>query len=225
MKIYVITNQVNGNQYIGSETIPGTRKKTHLWHLRRRTHHSKYLQNAFNTHGEHSFIFETLEDNIKDNTALLAREQHYIDTLNPVYNMCKVAGNSRGIKLSEDVKKKISAGLHRAYSSGDRVHCSPMRGKKHSDETKLKISLSGRGRVTTDEARANISASRIAHGTSPAQREANRLRSLGRHPTEETRAKLRFTQQNRTNKPASMETRAKMSAVHKARWAARKVVA
>lgn len=221
MKIYAITNKIDGHQYIGSETIPGSRKKTHLWRLRRGTHHSKYLQRAFDKHGEAAFVFSTLEDGLADNSELLRREQHYIDTLKPVYNMCCIAGNTSGIKHTEAQKQKISAWLQAAYADGRWVPSRHMLGKTHSVETRLKMSQASRGVPKSAEARANMSASRIARGTSPAQCEANRVRGLGRHPTEETRAKLRAAQQRRTeHQSPTASTRAKMSEAHRKRWAA-----
>jgi len=44
----------------------------------------------------------------KDKDALLSREDYYFQTLNPEYNILKIAGNSLGYKHSPESIKKIS---------------------------------------------------------------------------------------------------------------------
>ena len=44
------------------------------------------------------------------------REQYYLDSLNPPYNILKLAGSSSGFKLSEETKKKISKALKGVYT-------------------------------------------------------------------------------------------------------------
>jgi group I intron endonuclease len=44
------------------------------------------------------------------------KEQHYFDTLNPQYNIKKIAGgSSKGLILSEETKAKISKSLKGVY--------------------------------------------------------------------------------------------------------------
>ena len=51
-----------------------------------------------------------------DKSVLLEREQYYLDSLNPPYNILKLAGSSSGFKLSEETKKKISKALKGVYT-------------------------------------------------------------------------------------------------------------
>ena len=46
---------------------------------------------------------------------LLEREQYYIDTLNPQYNIAKVAGSTLGVLQSETTKQSISKALKGKY--------------------------------------------------------------------------------------------------------------
>jgi group I intron endonuclease len=63
---------------------------------------------------------------------LLEREQYYFDTLNPKYNILKIAGSSKGVILSEETKAKISKSLKGVYV-GDKAYWF---GKTASEETK-----------------------------------------------------------------------------------------
>ncbi|WP_353824311.1 NUMOD3 domain-containing DNA-binding protein, partial [Acinetobacter baumannii] len=58
--------------------------------------------------------------------------QYYFDTLNPKYNILKIAGSSKGVILSEETKAKISKSLKGVYV-GDKAYCF---GKTASEETK-----------------------------------------------------------------------------------------
>ncbi len=115
--IYKITNIINGHFYVGS-TIHLARR----WreHRKRSALETKWhLYNAINLYGLENFDFEVLEycEPIKE--TLLAREQYYIDTLNPHYNTRKVASSNqgskcsvppwnKGVSCSDELKAKIS---------------------------------------------------------------------------------------------------------------------
>ncbi len=59
--IYAIVNLKTEKFYIGSAVKLNSRKSLHLNQLRKGKHHSKYLQNSYNKHGEECFIFKVLE--------------------------------------------------------------------------------------------------------------------------------------------------------------------
>src|SRR5262245_27641183 len=88
--IYAIENHETGSLYIGSTTAFYRRKTEHLWMLRRQQHTSRHLQNAWDKYGEESFSFYVLEP--CDPSELLIREQSYLDTFKPEYNICLIAG-------------------------------------------------------------------------------------------------------------------------------------
>lgn len=98
--IYKIINiiTITNNIYIGSAIYLKSRKSGHFYNLIKNKHHNKKLQNSFNKHGKENFIFEVLEFCEKEN--LITREQHYLDTLKPKYNILKIAGSSLGRKRS-----------------------------------------------------------------------------------------------------------------------------
>lgn len=62
MVIYQILNSVNGHRYVGSAVNLKSRLYSHWSQLRRKVHHSPYLQRAFNKYGEGNFSVSVLEN-------------------------------------------------------------------------------------------------------------------------------------------------------------------
>jgi hypothetical protein len=72
--------------------------------LRRNKHFNKYLQAAWNKHGENNFSFEVLEL-VADTSYLIEREQYWIDFLGVYkngYNLNPNAEGTRGRKYGPD---------------------------------------------------------------------------------------------------------------------------
>jgi group I intron endonuclease len=137
--VYAITNTVNGNQYIGSAVELQNRWQTHRQSLRKGTHHSVYLQRAWSKYGEDCFTFSVLE--YCEKGKLIQREQFYFDNLSPKYNTAKIAGNTLGVKHTDDAKQKMSKTKSAMYvGSGN-----PRFGKPHSEESKRKMSEKRKG--------------------------------------------------------------------------------
>lgn len=117
--VYKILNNVNNKFYIGSATNLVKRKENHRNTLLKNKHVNILLQRALCKYGVSSFDFIILE--FCDTEKLIEREQYYIDTLNPEYNICRIAGNTLGAKhsvetrkkMSESGKKKIFTALHK----------------------------------------------------------------------------------------------------------------
>ena len=127
--IYKITNTINNEFYIGSAVNLYNRCSSHFSRLIKNKHHSRILQNSFNKNGPNSFRFEIIElCNIEN---LIYREQFYLDTFKPKYNICKIAGSPLGRKQTEETKRKLS--LMR-------------KGQKRSKEANLKCSITHKKR-------------------------------------------------------------------------------
>lgn len=99
--IYKIVNMVNGFLYVGSAVSEGQRKRRHFTDLKNNCHHSRYLQRAFNKYGIASFTFSVIEI-VEEKNNLIKREQHWLDTLKPQYNISPTAGNSFGVKHTKE---------------------------------------------------------------------------------------------------------------------------
>jgi group I intron endonuclease len=108
--IYQILNLTNNKKYIGSSAnYLSRRKATHLYYLRKNCHPNIYLQRAWNKYGEQNFRFEILEKCEPDKC--IEREQYYIDTIKPEYNILPIANSRLGKRHSSLVRKKISLAL------------------------------------------------------------------------------------------------------------------
>jgi len=90
---------------------------------------------------------------------ILEREQHYIDTLEPEYNILKVAENSLGYKHSEEALVKISKALTGANNSmyGKIGEDNPMFDLTSSPNTIVKMSKAKKGINRSTETRIKIS--------------------------------------------------------------------
>jgi|SRR3990167_7585417 len=170
--IYTIVNKANGNCYIGSAVDVFNRRCVHFWSLRKGNHHNAHLQRAWSKYGEGNFEFIVLE--YCDKGALLEREQHHIDTLQPEYNICTMAGNTLGRKFSQEAIEKIRL-----------AHL----GKVTSQETRIKLSAVGKGRIITAETRAKMSAAQMGN-----------QKGLGRIVSPEARAKSSASNKNTREK-------------------------
>lgn len=136
--IYQIRNISNGKIYVGSAA-SGVKRR---WRLHKRMlisniHHSPHLQRSWNKYGESCFSFEILE--LCSPEKCLEREQHYLDTLHPEYNIDTVAGSPQGRKYSDEYKNEIRI---RNTGKGN-----PFFGKKHTEETKRLISQHRKGKL------------------------------------------------------------------------------
>ena len=113
--IYCIINIKNGHKYIGSSTNMHQRLMCHHSWLRRGSHHSIYLQRAWNKYKEENFKFEIIEECLEEN--LKAKEEYYLLNLKPVYNICKEAYSTAGREYKESTRLK-----HRKYALENNIN-------------------------------------------------------------------------------------------------------
>lgn len=104
--IYLIVNTISGKRYVGSAINIKNRIAEHKKTLRGNRHGNKRMQNSWNKHGEHNFKFNILATCPKE--YLIKMEQWFIDTINPEYNICRVAGSRLGTKMPKDVVDRMS---------------------------------------------------------------------------------------------------------------------
>lgn len=104
--IYKIVNVINNKFYIGSSKNLNKRFKIHLSELKNNRHNNFYLQKSFNKYGENNFKFEIIENCSKE--ILLKREQYYIDTLKPEYNLSKFSAEGGDLISYHPNRKEIS---------------------------------------------------------------------------------------------------------------------
>lgn len=98
--------------YVGSAVNCPKRYMEHLYSLRKNKHHSKKLQRHYNKYGEIDLVLSIIEK-VDDKKSLIKREQFYIDTFRPYFNICQTAGSNLGRKFgphTEEHRRKISEG-------------------------------------------------------------------------------------------------------------------
>jgi group I intron endonuclease len=165
MNIYKIENMINGKVYVGSETVDNTRWKTHLYRLKKGNHHSIKLQRAWNKYGEINFSFSIIESGIITNNLLLEREQCYIDTLYSDYNICRIAGNTKGVKQTPESNKKRSLTLKGRKCSHEEIKLREKRmnglwsNPEWSKTQRENIGLANKNKIISSESRDKMSKS------------------------------------------------------------------
>jgi group I intron endonuclease len=209
--IYKISNTVNSKIYIGSAVNFSYRFSKHKHHLTNGKHHSIVLQNHVNKYGLSTLLFDLIE--LCDVSILYEREQFFINEMLPVFNICLSVKKGRfGFSMSNEAKlkakeTKIKNGTFDRMSKdmSERNKGNKNRlGKKLSEESKNKISVSNKGKKRT-----------------PEQIEILREKSTGRKHTEESKEKMRLKAiGNKANlgRINSEETKKRMSDAAKKRY-------
>jgi group I intron endonuclease len=181
-QIYLVSNKLNGKQYVGQTINP-----------ERQIGHGRILRKAYKLHGRDNFSYEPICTGITSRTTLNAVERFWIavaDTVVPNgYNI--ELGGSEGSTWTEERRRKHSLALT------GRIHIRPlgsksgMKGKKYPEEGKRKLSEALKGRVSpnwglkaSEETKAKMTASQKAYWA------ANGSPNKGRKHSEETKAKM-----------------------------------
>jgi group I intron endonuclease len=154
--------------YIGSAVDISSRWRCHLSELRLIKHGNGRLQNHCNKYGVVDLQFSILTG--CDKIDLLKYEQFYIDFYSPYFNICKIAGNTLGRKLSDEARCKI--GLR---SKGNKYRL----GKIPSTETRLKMSIARKGKPRSEEVKRKISKSHFGIKQTIESRQKLRISHLG----------------------------------------------
>lgn len=145
--IYCIENIVKHKRYIGQSVDINRRKYEHIHSLSNNKHLNAYLQRSWNEYGEENFKFSILE--LCNKSQLKSREVYWIefyDSFNNGYNMT-LGGDDNPMNYQE-CRTKLSESL-----KGNKIWL----GKKHKEETKIKISLGNKGKFVSAETRKKLS--------------------------------------------------------------------
>lgn len=129
--IYCFENLTNNKKYIGQSVNVGERIMAHVYMLRGGYDESIVLQNAWNKYGEKNFDFRIIEECSYEE--LNEKEKYWINELRS-----HIFFDGYNISLGG------SDGL---------------RGRKHTDESKMKMSDASRGRVFSEDTRKRMSES------------------------------------------------------------------
>lgn len=111
--IYAIRGKYNDFHLVGQTQQPiNERWSQHRQKLRKNKHDNPYLQNSFNKHGEHEFVFVFIEE-CSDPTQIDNRERFWINQLQSMkthngWNLRE--GGAYGL-YSPELRKKVSDGI------------------------------------------------------------------------------------------------------------------
>ena len=215
--LYTITSP-SGGQYLGSALVIGRRWSRHRLDLKAGKHHSVPLQRACDKYGLENLTFSVLL--ICSPETILFYEQRAIDIIKPAYNIASIAGNCRGVKRSQEFKKKISEALRRRP---------PM-----SLETRAKIGARHKGKKLSKTQLESLAAARAAkpqtiefrrqnakHMHTPEAKAAKALAMIGHVTTSKTRIKISTSLKGRKHSPGRIEAimRGKtLAALHTIEW-------
>lgn len=173
--VYKITNTKNGHIYIGQSANIEQRFIRHRWELKHNRHTNLYLQRDWNTYGPEVFTYSVIEE--CDDDQRLLRESYWISYYGGITGMILYNMLSSEDGHIEETRLRISNTLVTRYQHMDH----PTKGRVVSQEERIRMSTSRRGRKHSAETIEKI-----------------RQGNLGKHLSEETKEKLR---QSRLGKP------------------------
>lgn len=137
--IYMITNKLTKNVYIGQSTNLSNRFLKYFSQSYTKSKENLIISRALIKYGYTNFRVDILE--YCEKPLLNQREQYYLDLLKPQYNILKIAGSSLGYKHSQASKDKRSKALKGIYVGIK----SSLFGKTATKETREKMSLQKKG--------------------------------------------------------------------------------
>ncbi len=183
-KIYVVTELSSGKQYVGQTKRNDGRA------------HGIIMEHKYRKHGVIGYSYEVLIDGITSKKLTDYLEKFYIKILNTItphgYNIA--TGGYGGGTDNPEIRKKISETLTNNYrddpsialkiSASLKGRPSPMKGRKHSEESKskarnkllgrkyspeslAKMSKAQQGKVISDESRGRMSVSAKIRANTP----------------------------------------------------------
>lgn len=180
--VYKWTNLENGKCYIGS-SVNLSRRLAQYYNLNYLINFRKnsLINKAILKYGYSKFKLEILE--YCDRKVVINREQHYIDTFKPEYNILKFAGSALGYVHSAEAIEKMRL---KAIGRNHTVETiAKMVGRTHSEVTKNKIKKI----LQTEEVRYKMLEAA--------------LKRKGTKLPEETREKMKYAQVNRNWVPVA----------------------
>ena len=156
--VYRITNKVTGKFYIGiTRCTVAARWRRHRWDARRGKK-GGLLHKSMRKHGESAFLVEVIHSGLTDEQAM-ALEIHEISVHNCLiphgYNL-----SPGGFLPGPQERRVRHKGVKRSPETRERMRLAAIGRAPPSAETRLKLSLAGKGKRLSAEHRAKIKATK-----------------------------------------------------------------
>ena len=147
--VYLILNLVNNKKYVGAALNIKNRFRQHRHDLKNKKHGNRYLQNSWDKYGETVFEFKVLQY-VEDIKELIIVENNWIKWLDCIA--------PKGYNVRLDANNNIGI----KHTDQTKLNMSiAHRGKKQSEETKFKRSLQMKGRKFSQESLDKMSMAQI----------------------------------------------------------------
>lgn len=160
MGIYKIINVVNNKFYVGSAVNFSRRKTRHFSELRTGKHNNRYLQAAWNKHGEAAFVFAVVEE-VQDKSVLHEVENRWLKEHVGKDYCYNIGVDAVAPTLGWSGEKSPTWGRKR---TPEELAAQCWKGRTHTEEAKAKISASLKGHELSAVTRAKISATLSGEG-------------------------------------------------------------
>jgi len=188
--IYLVTNNLNGKQYVGQTIVAGNK-----------VGHGTLMTRAYRKHGKENFTYEAICSDIDNKAFLNFAERFWITVMGSRipdgYNI-EFGGSKRGDLAPETIAKMKVAQL----------------GWKRSPEANAKVSQALSKR--SPELRKQIGDKLRGKKRPPEVVEKIKVAQIGKFVSEETKAKIRLA---RSKQVITEETKRKLSEAAKKQWA------
>lgn len=178
--IYQIVNTKNNRRYVGQSVDVWKRLTEHKSNLVRGQHDNKHLLRSWNKYGERSFRFEPLLTCSVEHLTFF--EQDAFDFFGPIYG---------------------------CYNEGPFLD-NPFRGKRHSEESKRKLSKAHTGKIQSEESKRKKSDALKGRKHSVESILKMSASQKGHKVSDETRLKISGANNHQFGKPIPEETKRKI---------------
>jgi len=183
--VYITTNIINGKKYIGQK-IFDNRWKSYLGS-------GIHLKSAIKKYGKENFSREIIaiaysKEELNKLEIMFIKEHDAVKS-NDYYNISSGGGTNAGLKMSEETRKKMSEA-----NKGQKCY---MYGKPKSEETRKKLSLANKGKKLSEETKGKMSESGKGKPKSEQHKQnislalkGNKSYMYGKHHSKETKDKI-----------------------------------
>jgi len=200
--VYCIEQTGTGLVYIGSSCRVSARWYAHRVSLNKGTHHAPRLQAAWTKYGADAFAFAVLEECSR--TALLEREQAYLDAFVPAFNTCTLARSRAGVPHPPAVRERIRQ-AHLARPPKTPEHRAALSASLRQSVALKAAAASRVGVKRPPEVGEKVRAAKLGKPRPPEVVAKVRAANLGQKRTPEQRAALSALRKGRPFGPAFRE--------------------